>query len=159
MRLDEGPCCWGAHGTAQEGVSGRWRRGCSLGTRSFFFFLVVFAMSIQLSRSRSLPQFTTGTCNDATVHSCELCGKGFRLQRMLNRHIKCHSQVKRHLCTFCGKGFNDTFDLKRHVRTHTGELAAPGGSGLLGGGVGERGEMGQGQEASTGKMQSPGKPK
>uniref|UniRef100_A0A8C3KRA4 Ovo like zinc finger 2 n=1 Tax=Calidris pygmaea TaxID=425635 RepID=A0A8C3KRA4_9CHAR len=51
---------------------------------------------------------------------CELCGKGFRLQRMLNRHIKCHSQVKRHLCTFCGKGFNDTFDLKRHVRTHTG---------------------------------------
>ncbi|KFP84099.1 Transcription factor Ovo-like 2, partial [Acanthisitta chloris] len=54
-------------------------------------------------------------------HSCELCGKGFRLQRMLNRHIKCHSQVKRHLCTFCGKGFNDTFDLKRHVRTHTGE--------------------------------------
>uniref|UniRef100_A0A8B9PU30 Ovo like zinc finger 2 n=1 Tax=Apteryx owenii TaxID=8824 RepID=A0A8B9PU30_APTOW len=50
----------------------------------------------------------------------KLCGKGFRLQRMLNRHIKCHSQVKRHLCTFCGKGFNDTFDLKRHVRTHTG---------------------------------------
>lgn len=40
---------------------------------------------------------------------------------MLNRHLKCHSQVKRHLCSFCGKGFNDTFDLKRHVRTHTGE--------------------------------------
>ncbi|XP_018120607.1 transcription factor Ovo-like 2 isoform X2 [Xenopus laevis] len=39
---------------------------------------------------------------------------------MLNRHLKCHNQVKRHLCTFCGKGFNDTFDLKRHVRTHTG---------------------------------------
>ncbi|KAK2531634.1 transcription factor Ovo-like 2 [Columba livia] len=69
---------------------------------------------------RSKIKFTTGTCNDAMVHSCELCGKGFRLQRMLNRHIKCHSQVKRHLCTFCGKGFNDTFDLKRHVRTHTG---------------------------------------
>ncbi|NXV36967.1 OVOL2 factor, partial [Rissa tridactyla] len=70
--------------------------------------------------ARETPEFTTGTCNDATVHSCELCGKGFRLQRMLNRHVKCHSQVKRHLCTFCGKGFNDTFDLKRHVRTHTG---------------------------------------
>ncbi|XP_045301350.1 transcription factor Ovo-like 2 isoform X2 [Leopardus geoffroyi] len=65
-------------------------------------------------------QFTTGTCSDPAVHSCELCGKGFRLQRMLNRHLKCHNQVKRHLCTFCGKGFNDTFDLKRHVRTHTG---------------------------------------
>uniref|UniRef100_G1RF57 C2H2-type domain-containing protein n=1 Tax=Nomascus leucogenys TaxID=61853 RepID=G1RF57_NOMLE len=66
------------------------------------------------------PQFTTGTCSDSVVHSCDLCGKGFRLQRMLNRHLKCHNQVKRHLCTFCGKGFNDTFDLKRHVRTHTG---------------------------------------
>uniref|UniRef100_A0A2R9ATV1 Ovo like zinc finger 2 n=1 Tax=Pan paniscus TaxID=9597 RepID=A0A2R9ATV1_PANPA len=64
--------------------------------------------------------FTTGTCSDSVVHSCDLCGKGFRLQRMLNRHLKCHNQVKRHLCTFCGKGFNDTFDLKRHVRTHTG---------------------------------------
>ncbi|NWX92478.1 OVOL2 factor, partial [Nothoprocta pentlandii] len=70
--------------------------------------------------ARSKIKFTTGTCGEAAVHSCELCGKGFRLQRMLNRHVKCHSQVKRHLCTFCGKGFNDTFDLKRHVRTHTG---------------------------------------
>uniref|UniRef100_A0A8D0GA00 C2H2-type domain-containing protein n=1 Tax=Sphenodon punctatus TaxID=8508 RepID=A0A8D0GA00_SPHPU len=73
-----------------------------------------------LPRSPEGTEFTTGTCSDATVHNCELCGKGFRLQRMLNRHIKCHNQVKRHLCTFCGKGFNDTFDLKRHVRTHTG---------------------------------------
>nr|XP_056718742.1 transcription factor Ovo-like 2 [Euleptes europaea] len=69
---------------------------------------------------RSKIKFTTGICGNASVHNCELCGKGFRLQRMLNRHVKCHSQVKRHLCTFCGKGFNDTFDLKRHVRTHTG---------------------------------------
>ncbi|ALC48255.1 ovo [Drosophila busckii] len=42
------------------------------------------------------------------------------LQRLLNRHMKCHSDIKRYLCTFCGKGFNDTFDLKRHTRTHTG---------------------------------------
>lgn len=77
-----------------------------------------------LSPSLSLSQFTTGTCSDPAAHSCELCGKGFRLQRMLNRHLKCHNQVKRHLCTFCGKGFNDTFDLKRHVRTHTGEEGA-----------------------------------
>ncbi|XP_021954041.1 protein glass isoform X2 [Folsomia candida] len=52
--------------------------------------------------------------------SCRICGKGFNLQRLLNRHLKCHSDVKRYLCTFCGKGFNDTFDLKRHTRTHTG---------------------------------------
>lgn len=52
---------------------------------------------------------------------CRLCSKSFNLQRLLNRHIKCHSDIKRYLCTFCGKGFNDTFDLKRHTRTHTGE--------------------------------------
>ncbi|CAH1777379.1 unnamed protein product [Owenia fusiformis] len=51
---------------------------------------------------------------------CRVCSKVFPLQRLLNRHIKCHSDIKRYLCTFCGKGFNDTFDLKRHTRTHTG---------------------------------------
>lgn len=51
---------------------------------------------------------------------CRVCMKTFSLQRLLNRHMKCHSDIKRYLCTFCGKGFNDTFDLKRHTRTHTG---------------------------------------
>ncbi|CAJ0580898.1 unnamed protein product, partial [Mesorhabditis spiculigera] len=52
--------------------------------------------------------------------TCGTCGKKFSMQRLLNRHLKCHSELKRYLCTFCGKGFNDTFDLKRHTRTHTG---------------------------------------
>ncbi|XP_075771472.1 putative transcription factor ovo-like protein 3 [Pelodiscus sinensis] len=51
---------------------------------------------------------------------CPVCSKAFPLQRMLTRHLKCHSAVKRHVCQFCAKGFNDTFDLKRHTRTHTG---------------------------------------
>ncbi|CAJ0920422.1 unnamed protein product [Ranitomeya imitator] len=69
----------------------------------------------------SISKVTTGSLSEE-IYSCDMCGKGFRLQRMLNRHLKCHNQVKRHLCTFCGKGFNDTFDLKRHVRTHTGQV-------------------------------------
>ncbi|RWS31577.1 uncharacterized protein B4U80_07660, partial [Leptotrombidium deliense] len=51
---------------------------------------------------------------------CPMCDKRFNLARLLNRHLKCHSDIKRYLCTFCAKGFNDTFDLKRHTRTHTG---------------------------------------
>ncbi|XP_059079962.1 uncharacterized protein LOC131878075 isoform X2 [Tigriopus californicus] len=58
--------------------------------------------------------------NDPSKFQCRICSKVFKLQRLLNRHMKCHSDVKRYLCTFCGKGFNDTFDLKRHTRTHTG---------------------------------------
>jgi len=58
--------------------------------------------------------------SDPSKFQCRLCSKIFSLQRLLNRHMKCHSDTKRYLCTFCGKGFNDTFDLKRHTRTHTG---------------------------------------
>lgn len=61
-----------------------------------------------------------GKEDDPNRFSCRVCSKHFSLQRLLNRHMKCHSDVKRYLCTFCGKGFNDTFDLKRHTRTHTG---------------------------------------
>ncbi|XP_051173001.1 transcriptional regulator ovo isoform X2 [Leptopilina boulardi] len=61
-----------------------------------------------------------GKDDDPSRFSCRVCSKHFSLQRLLNRHMKCHSDVKRYLCTFCGKGFNDTFDLKRHTRTHTG---------------------------------------
>ncbi|XP_060812593.1 transcriptional regulator ovo isoform X2 [Bombus pascuorum] len=61
-----------------------------------------------------------GKDDDPNRFTCRVCTKNFSLQRLLNRHMKCHSDVKRYLCTFCGKGFNDTFDLKRHTRTHTG---------------------------------------
>ena len=75
--------------------------------------------------SSQQPQSIADPDDPSAKFVCRLCSKGFTLQRLLNRHMKCHSDVKRYLCTFCGKGFNDTFDLKRHTRTHTGQLLVP----------------------------------
>lgn len=72
-----------------------------------------------VSSMNSTPE-PTESHKSGSKFCCNLCSKTFNLQRLLNRHMKCHSDVKRYLCTFCGKGFNDTFDLKRHTRTHTG---------------------------------------
>ncbi|KAJ8936190.1 hypothetical protein NQ314_012460 [Rhamnusium bicolor] len=73
------------------------------------------------ARSEEKTKVASITTEDGqTNFACRICNKTFALQRLLNRHMKCHSDVKRYLCTFCGKGFNDTFDLKRHTRTHTG---------------------------------------
>ncbi|KAG5895569.1 hypothetical protein JTB14_002333 [Gonioctena quinquepunctata] len=73
------------------------------------------------SRTEDKTKVASITTEDGqTNFACRICNKSFALQRLLNRHMKCHSDVKRYLCTFCGKGFNDTFDLKRHTRTHTG---------------------------------------
>ncbi|CAH1103697.1 unnamed protein product [Psylliodes chrysocephalus] len=73
------------------------------------------------SRTEDKAKVASITTEDGqTNFACRICNKTFALQRLLNRHMKCHSDVKRYLCTFCGKGFNDTFDLKRHTRTHTG---------------------------------------
>ncbi|CRK87658.1 CLUMA_CG001451, isoform A [Clunio marinus] len=73
---------------------------------------------VPIKKSSSAASSSTEEENGKFV--CRVCSKHFTLQRLLNRHMKCHSDVKRYLCTFCGKGFNDTFDLKRHTRTHTG---------------------------------------
>ena len=105
---------------------------------------VVFIVTLTISNERSLTErqtrpipminwfnifyldsfllfFLANAINSGEDFACGLCGKVFKLQRLLNRHLKNHSQLKRYLCTFCGKGFNDTFDLKRHTRTHTGQ--------------------------------------
>lgn len=76
----------------------------------------------QGSRTEEKTKVASITTEDgASQFCCRICNKTFALQRLLNRHLKCHSDIKRYLCTFCGKGFNDTFDLKRHTRTHTGK--------------------------------------
>lgn len=75
---------------------------------------------LQQTEVLKVDESSVGSGDPQSKFVCRICQKSFTLQRLLNRHMKCHSDVKRYLCTFCGKGFNDTFDLKRHTRTHTG---------------------------------------
>lgn len=75
---------------------------------------------MHLYTSPSVSLFSS-SAEEGQNFTCSICSKSFPLQRLLNRHLKCHSEIKRYLCTICGKGFNDTFDLKRHTRTHTGK--------------------------------------
>ncbi|XP_061392307.1 transcriptional regulator ovo-like, partial [Musca vetustissima] len=78
------------------------------------------ASSMNGSSNCSNPSSNSENSQESNNFVCRICLKSFSLKRLLNRHMKCHSEIKRYLCTFCGKGFNDTFDLKRHTRTHTG---------------------------------------
>lgn len=49
------------------------------------------------------------------------CGRAFKDNFKLKRHMLSHTGEKRFFCEFCGKGFSLDFNLKTHIRTHTGE--------------------------------------
>lgn len=51
---------------------------------------------------------------------CESCGKEFKNERMLYRHMHVH-QDKKFECEYCQKMFRRMDQLKGHLRTHTGE--------------------------------------
>lgn len=57
-------------------------------------------------------------------HTCHTCGKQYRRQSVLDRHIKViHQQIRLASlsCNYCNKVVSSTQSLEDHFRTHTGE--------------------------------------
>lgn len=53
---------------------------------------------------------------------CDVCGKSFRAQKPVRRHMKTHFAKKPHECLTCGASFADKSNLGKHMKSHTGEL-------------------------------------
>jgi uncharacterized Zn-finger protein len=51
----------------------------------------------------------------------ESCGKAFKDNSKLKRHMLVHTGDRPFRCLFCGKSFSLDFNLRTHIRIHTGE--------------------------------------
>ncbi|XP_061913925.1 zinc finger protein 629-like isoform X1 [Entelurus aequoreus] len=54
-------------------------------------------------------------------YECPECGKIFKYNNILQRHMSCHTGAKPFGCIECGRKFTQKSSLDRHKRMHTGE--------------------------------------
>jgi uncharacterized Zn-finger protein len=64
----------------------------------------------------------TNQYHDLFICPFDNCGKIFKAQFLMNRHLVVHSQVKTHECRFCRKAFTLPQYLREHEYIHTKEL-------------------------------------
>ena len=50
------------------------------------------------------------------AHVCRICGLAFTYQRVLDRHLLCHEDIKRFSCSVCGYKCKRKHDLIQHTR-------------------------------------------
>ncbi|XP_050307459.1 zinc finger protein 629-like [Anthonomus grandis grandis] len=54
-------------------------------------------------------------------HKCPICSKGFSHKGNFTIHLRIHSNERPFKCMVCHKGCRQAQDLEKHMRTHTGE--------------------------------------
>ncbi|XP_068424028.1 gastrula zinc finger protein xFG20-1-like [Clinocottus analis] len=96
-----------AAGTAKENISAEWNeRGASSSSR----------------QSRSVDVFVGLEQPPRGDKSCRFCGKNFRKDSFLIRHVaKSHKGHKAFKCLECKKEFEQRYHVIQHTRIHTGE--------------------------------------
>lgn len=67
------------------------------------------------------PESKRGKSEKQFKCSIESCGKVFKDNSKLKRHMLTHTGEKAFRCLICGKSFSLDFNLKTHTRIHTGE--------------------------------------
>ena len=61
------------------------------------------------------------THTDERTEQCSECGKGFKYEKRLRRHIALtHTGEAKYSCNLCTRVYFFPFELKEHMRKHTG---------------------------------------
>merc|ERR1712212_648007 len=93
----------------------------------------------------SLNSYQKAKLRCADKFKCDLCGKGFPLGCLLQRHKRTHLDSKPHSCNYCDKGFSSKTTLKHHLfMQHLEEKSKTEGKRLFEGA--ERGKRGEKQQ-------------
>ncbi|XP_023241013.1 zinc finger protein 62-like [Centruroides sculpturatus] len=70
---------------------------------------------------KKLLLFHKPTHSEERPFKCDICNKGFKWRGLLKRHQKAHSEDRPFKCDICNKGYKFKVQLKLHRETHTDE--------------------------------------